>query len=281
MLGLVGAFSRLAWLSVVGCGRIAFDPRGDMGGPTDGALGAWGPATPLAIPNLPATADDPTMTADELELYFNTGTNPMTIVVSTRTDRTAPWTTAVDIGLGYTFSPHISSDGLSLWASCGGDVCVATRASRAAAWSALVVIAELTSPGYDDGPSVTGDELTMVFDSERVGGVGDKDIWTTTRPDRASPWGPPVLIGDVVSTVDPELRPHLSDDRRRLYYQAFGPAGNFDLWLAERPDPSAPFATRRPLSELSTAGYDEDPWESTDGHHLLWGVDEVLMEAWR
>ena len=53
-------------------------------------------------------------------------------------------------------------------------------------------IVELSTTADDRMPNVRRDGLEIVFSSSR-GGTG-QDIYTSTRPDTASPWSPPQLI---------------------------------------------------------------------------------------
>jgi hypothetical protein len=63
-------------------------------------------------------------------------------------------------------------------------------------------------------PYITPDGLTQFFGSDRPGGVGQRDIWVTTRPTLSAPWGTPINVGAPVNTTaiedDPFLLPHLS-----------------------------------------------------------------------
>ncbi|MEZ4367449.1 MAG: hypothetical protein R2939_14415 [Kofleriaceae bacterium] len=75
-----------------------------------------------------------------------------------------------------------------------------TRASTADAWSAPPLIAELAAGGDSEAPRLGPDGNTLYFGSTRDGSAG-QDVWTATRPDRASPWGTPTLVAEVNSVA--------------------------------------------------------------------------------
>ena len=70
----------------------------------------------------------------------------------------------------------------------------------------------------DQGPSVTGDGLTLFYASKAPGGSGNLDLWKVTRPALSSPWGAPVNLGPTNTTSGAELSdPAPAPDGRRLY----------------------------------------------------------------
>lgn len=268
------------------CGRVAFEALEEDGPPVDGAvdavdalvLGPWGPPQEIAIPGL-VSGDDPSMTADGLELYFNVDSKTM---FSVRADLTAPWSAPM-LAQGLpdpAYSPFIAPDGLTIWFANSGGIAVATRPDRSSSWSGTTVITEIGATGTEDGPAVTPDELAIVFDSGRDG--GQKDLFISTRASKTEPWGAARSLG-LINTPGRQERPHLSSDRLVLYFDAPGPVGDQDLWIATRTDPSEDFDVAQAMTDLSTAGFDEDPWESIDRRLLMWGSDTGtgLFEAHR
>jgi WD40-like Beta Propeller Repeat len=115
-----------------------------------------------------ADDDKPTLTADQLELYF----------LSTR-----------DGGPG------------------GGDVWRSTRSSAGALWDSPSLVAEVSSESHEKSPAVSGDGLTLWLASDRAGGQGGLDVWVSTRPDRSSVWSTPVVVAPLNSSGDEIPRP--------------------------------------------------------------------------
>ena len=103
--------------------------------------------------------------------------------------------------------------------------------------SAHLVI-ELSSPFNDAGPSIRRDGLEMFFASNRpgsVGGLGDDDLWVSTRPSTADPWSAPVNLGPGVNRMYTDGAPELSFDGTTLYFNSADPTlTNFDLFVTTR-----------------------------------------------
>src|SRR5262245_60339170 len=100
------------------------------------------------------------------------------------------------------FSPTVSTDELYMvFASrrpggAGGyDLYDTSRPSVLAPWSPPVNLAALNSTSDDHEPNLSIDGLTLLFASARAGGIGRSDIYVSTRPTTAAPWGPPANLG--------------------------------------------------------------------------------------
>ena len=61
------------------------------------------------------------------------------------------------------------------------DLYVSTRANVHVPWSAPVKLGSLNTPSIDTQPTLSFDGLTMIFSSNRPGGLGANDLWMTTR----------------------------------------------------------------------------------------------------
>jgi hypothetical protein len=84
----------------------------------------------------------------------------------------------------------------------------------------------------DARPNVRRDGLEIVFDSDRPGGKGATDIWTSTRTSTSAPWNAPTPIAQL-NSASGESRASLSWDGNLLL---FGSArnGNVDVFVASR-----------------------------------------------
>jgi hypothetical protein len=91
------------------------------------------------------------------------------------------------------------------------------------------LVAELSTAANDQMPNVSRDGLEIVFASDRTGGSGAMDIWSSTRATTSDAWSAPVNLGSNVNTTAAETRPSLSGDARRLHFGRLG-----DLWVSER-----------------------------------------------
>jgi len=97
------------------------------------------------------------------------------------------------------------------------------------------LVPELSSPSNEFRPQLTHDGLEIFFASNRPGGLGLQDIWTSTRPDLFSPWDPPVNLG-AVNTSANDNQPTISADRKMLLFMSTRPGGygGQDLWMSVR-----------------------------------------------
>ena len=84
-------------------------------------------------------------------------------------------------------------------------------------------VSELNSSASDFMPNVRKDGLEIVFNSDRAGGFGGQDVYSSTRASTSDPWSAPVNLGSAVNTGGNETRSSLSWDGERLH---FGRDGN-------------------------------------------------------
>jgi WD40-like Beta Propeller Repeat len=96
-------------------------------------------------------------------------------------------------------------------------------------------VGELNSGANDIQPNVRKDGLEIVFSSNREGGAGGQDIWTSSRSSTAEPWSPPADVGPAVNTAASETRPSFSWDAQQLLFgRTPGPEGISDIYLSAR-----------------------------------------------
>ncbi|HEY7171200.1 MAG TPA: hypothetical protein VH417_10165 [Vicinamibacterales bacterium] len=98
------------------------------------------------------------------------------------------------------------------------------------------LVAELSTPYFDRKPAVSRDGLTMVFSSNRPGGLGNLDLWASTRVTTSEPWSPPVNLGSTVNSGNNDAGPALSFNGLTLYFQSDRPGGlgAYDLYVITR-----------------------------------------------
>jgi Tol biopolymer transport system component len=114
-------------------------------------------------------------------------------------------------------------------------------------------VASITRDGETRGPATPVSELNVVsandqhatirkdgreifFSSNRAGGLGGFDVWTSTRRSVHDPWSPPEDIGAPVNTASTDQQPSLSSDGRTLVFASNRPGGlgGSDLWISTR-----------------------------------------------
>lgn len=112
-------------------------------------------------------------------------------------------------------------------------------------FGAPTLLATLATGSEESNPSLTPDELTMYFSSNRVGGQ-QRALWMTTRVSRADDFGPPTLVSELDSAVD-DRDPEIADDGLTIYW-ASTRMGNENLFFATRSAVTAPFVDQGMLS---------------------------------
>src|SRR2546426_8181165 len=78
------------------------------------------------------------------------------------------------------------------------------RADRFASseWSEPVNLGSIINTTFNEqGPSLSNDELSLYFGSDRPGGFGGFDIWVSRRACTDCPWEAPVNLGPVVNSA--------------------------------------------------------------------------------
>jgi Tol biopolymer transport system component len=131
------------------------------------------------------------------------------------------------------------------------------------AWGAPVKLTTVSTASDEWGPTVRTDLLEMYFASDRAGTTFN-DIYVSTRPTAASPWGAPAIVTEL-STTGAELQPSLSRDGLTIYITQFAGANGFDIYKATRTSLTAAWGTPAVSSELNSTA-DEAPMNmSTSG----------------
>jgi serine/threonine protein kinase len=202
-------------------------------------------------PTINSTAYDatPCISPDGLELFFGSdrpgGSGKPDLWVIKRSARDAPWGTPVNLGptvnsAQWEQAPTISSDGLTLYFESNrqgqADIWFITRASTHDAWTSPKPLGAPVNSTYNEwGPCLSRDGLVLFFTSDnRPGGMGDYDIWVTTRVTVDSPWSSPVNLGPGINSPAKELVPTLSPDDSVLYFASGRPGGygGYDIYQA-------------------------------------------------
>jgi Tol biopolymer transport system component len=174
----------------------------------------WEPPENLG-PTVNSSAADglPSISADGLTLFYNSnrsgGEGGKDLWMTTRASLSDPWEAPVNLGPTVNspaadIAPSISADGLTLFFSSqrsggfgGNDLWMTTRASLSDPWEVPVNLGPtVNSSSTDYDPSISADGLTLFFNSNRPGGVGELDLWQVA----VTPTCPADINGD--HTVD-------------------------------------------------------------------------------
>lgn len=259
------------WL--VACGRVDFE-RIDAGPP------------PIPGLDAPGSERDPTLSADELEMYFASDRDgDLDIYVTTRAELEEPWSEPVLVeelsSAASDTDPELSPDGLTMHltstrpSSRGSDIWRATRASIGQPWSQPELVAELGSIQDDCCAAISDDELTIFLTSNRPPRAADADIYVATRLAVNDPWGTPVVVEEV-SSRQSDSSTFVSADLRTMYFDSTraGTLGRRGFWIARRSEATLEWDTPVAITmEIDSAADDGDPWVSPDGARIYWSSD--------
>lgn len=267
-----------------GGGSLPDGGGADAGDPEE--LGPWG--TPTVIPALSNVAedDDPTVTGDLRELYFDSDRDGgHDIWVSTRESASAPWGEPEKVeALSVSASdgePQISADGRTIWfASLRGgantsgawDIFVSTRSDRESPWSKPEPVPELNSDDTDFHLSPDAAHTYALLSSNRPNGF-DYDTYEVSRSSAEGAWNMPTLVPALNSGVH-DANVTLTPDALHAYFDSTrsGSDGR-DLWVASRTDTGQSFEPPSRIEELASGDRDSDPWVSADLRYMVFASD--------
>jgi len=131
-------------------------------------------------------------------------------------------------------------------------------------FGAPIALSTLNSIDSDDDPTLTDDQLEIIFQSGRG---GQNRLWHSIRASTIDPWPAPTPITELdgIATNTPEL----SRDGLRLRFALPGIAGPEDLYEVSRPDRASPWGNLKPLEGLETDAAETGAAEFLDGHGLV------------
>jgi hypothetical protein len=272
-------------LASLGCGGDTLVLGADMPRPY-----RFGAPTALDELSVEAKSDNPSLTADLLEIYFTAGNMPGPggdIWLATRPSANAPFgaptqleapiVPAIDVSLES--SPIVSADGLALWFASdrpGGlgdlDIWFATRPARAEPWSAPENLRALNSADKEIPRPPGLRQRVMPLASDR-GQPGFYRIYFAERAAITTPFQAPDPVEELSFAEQSTVDGFLTDDGLTLFYVTGPEIGPADLFVASRRATTEPFELSVPLSDLNTASDERDPWLSQDGSLFFFASD--------
>jgi len=156
------------------------------------------------------------------------------------------------------------------------DIWMSTRATLDSDWGTPVNVgATVNGPGEDSDPSISVDDLSLYFRSNRAGGSGGTDLYVATRATAESPWGEAVNLGPIVNSANNDSDPSISADGLTLYFSTYrgprpGGLGGDDIWVTTRVSTSDAWGEPVNLGPpINTAHDDFMPSISSDGQALF------------
>ncbi len=281
-------------LLLAGCFNVdrVLAVAGDGGGSADGASAStWVSfGSPQLVAGLRTDLDDiqdPSLTADELEIFFTSPTGGVNdIWASRRASSDGAWGTSALVAelssSGVDEDPTVSTDGLTIYlssdrAGAGMRLYVARRPARDQPWTAPLPLSDVGPSAADVAPTLDGASVYLVFASLR-GAATDLHLYASSRAgtnDTIDLWRVPVALGAVNSAWQ-DRDPALFDRARSLVFASrrTDQGRTSDLFHTSRANTGSDFtAVPERIDELSTDAWEGDPWLSDDGHHIYFMSD--------
>ncbi|HEY8936447.1 MAG TPA: OmpA family protein [Cyclobacteriaceae bacterium] len=193
----------------------------------------------------------PVLTADQQSLIFTrrlakTPDDDEDLVLSEK-DTSGKWKSPVSISKNINSSYNegtstISADGrLLIFTSCVGrqsygscDLYESHKIGND--WSEPVNLGlNVNSADWESQPSLSADGRTLYFVSDRRGGIGRRDIWTSYKNEKGE-WTKAKNIGRTINTVYDEISPFIHVNNRVLYFASNGLTGfgGYDIYYSEK-----------------------------------------------
>ena len=229
----------------------------------------WGEPVNLGLPITTSNNEgDACISTDGLTLYFCSDGEPSIgsydLLVTTRATKQSRWGPPVNLGPTVNNSaidsqPRILPDNLALFfvstraGGLGGyDIYITRRSAIDQPWSKPVNLGPAVNSSMEDWhPCISPDGSTLIFQSDRLGGLGGFDLWQVPilpvqEQIAGFTFGKPTNLGPPVNTSYHEVFPCISSDGLELYFGSDRPGGYgssenksggygpSDIWLRER-----------------------------------------------
>lgn len=220
---------------------------------------SWGPPVNLGpVVNSPAGDFAPNLSADGHLLFLASdragGSGLTDIYLSHRTDPKDDfsWTSPIALGPDVNtaaadqapgYSQSVEDGAANLYFStgpslnAGQDIHYVAVTRDGETRGAAVFVSELSDAIANDArPTIRADGREIIFFSNRASGLGNTDLWASTRRSVHDAWSTPVNLGAPVNTTAVDQQPSLSHDGRTLLFTSTRPGGvgGQDIWMSTR-----------------------------------------------
>jgi hypothetical protein len=151
------------------------------------------------------------------------------------------------------------------------EIWTARRAAPSERFGSPMLVSELNSARIETSPVVSADGLTLWLGSDRPGGLGDLDIWVSTRRARDASWSVPIDLPALSSALKDIPRPPglhglvmpLGSDREER--------GLYEIYFAKRELSSSAFGAPEKVPDVSLpAASTVDAFLTDDGTTLFY-----------
>jgi Tol biopolymer transport system component len=220
--------------------------------------GNWGPLVNLgAVVNSDSLDSSPTLSLDGHYLYFSSrrrgGLGGLDCWRSYRVDASDDfgWQSPENLGppVNSTFDDadclprRTASGGETLWFTSfnrpggKGDWDIYTsEIAPDGTFGPATPVEELNTAARETRMTLTGNGMTVIFTSNRAGGLGNIDLWMAQRPAPNMPFCSPVNLGAPVNSTANDRSPSITTNGDELYFTSTRPggSGSDDVYLVTR-----------------------------------------------
>ena len=219
---------------------------------------AWGSPVNLgSTVNTNASDGAPSFSRDGHWMFFNSdrtgGFGALDVWASYRQDKHDDFAWETPVNLGSNINTNATDAGATYFANDDGDapllyfssvrstgvgmldVYVSTLQADGS-WGSADLVEELSSTGADNRPNIRFDGLEIIVSSNRAGGLGNFDLWVSTRNSTSSEWSTPENLDAPVNSAQNDQQSFISDDRETVIFASTraGGSGSFDLYQSTR-----------------------------------------------
>jgi outer membrane protein OmpA-like peptidoglycan-associated protein/tetratricopeptide (TPR) repeat protein len=158
-----------------------------------------------------------------------------------------------------------------------GDIYISTLEGKT--WSAPVKMQDhINSKDWEPSATISADEKTIFFTSNRDGGFGGTDIYSA-KLKADGHWEEPVNMGATINTKYDEDAPYIHPDNKTLFFSSRGhkSMGGFDIFTTqyneEKKEWSAPENAGYPINTADDDIYFICSADGTKGYFSSWRAD--------
>lgn len=134
----------------------------------------------------------------------------------------------------------------------------------------------INSDSWDSQPTISYDGKTLIFASNRPGGLGGVDLYVCYKQENGQ-WGQAINMGHEINTSDNELTPFLHSDSQTLYFSSKGHKGlgGYDIFYSKK-DSNGKWSSPKNIGKpINTEGDDVSFFVSLDGKTGYYSSDKL------
>ena len=129
-------------------------------------------------------------------------------------------------------------------------------AVKGSLWNPPTPVEELRDESFAAHPAISRSGSTLIFSSDRTGGIGETDLWVSRKQTDGN-WSQPLNIGDAINSSGNEITPFLAgEDSLFFASDGWGGKGGFEIFLSVKI--AGLWQPPIPLSELNSEFDDSD-----------------------